>query len=436
MKYVKKNKKWLIGVGLFLFGLVIFLVVRGKGTTEEYSTFIVKATPLVQTVSEVGIVKPVQEVSLNFLSSGRVSEILVKVGDQVLVDTPLMKLDSESLELKKIETEAGLKIAQANLSKILAGASSQSVNVSLKEIEQASSNEASARVDLNQIKKTVSENIKQAQANLDNLESSGPGTNTPQEQAVASAQVALDNTKRSSENAIENARDSALLVLSDKVLVGEVALDNLKTILEDDDGDSVLGVEDDSTVSSTKSSRLDALDLLPSVKDAIKVAKNSGESYDISLAGRLSKDYLVKVALALSNAFSMLEATITSANYPQSKLDANKSLVISQSSQVNVAANTVESSIQAYNNANVSYASSLASAEQNLSQAQVALSNAILNARNALSNATLSGNQQIINAEARLDNAINSVALAQARLNSVSAPARPQDIALAKAQVS
>lgn len=432
----KKYKKWLIAGLAVLVVLVLWLVLRGGGAKEEYSTISVKAGPLVQTVSEVGIVKPVQEVSLNFLSAGRVSELMVSVGDTVAADSPLISLDSEALELKKLEAEAGIRIAQANLSKLLAGASFESLNVSYKEIEQARSGEESARLDLDQVKKTVAENISQAKKNLADLESPLPETSTPQEEAVASALVSLENTKKSGQSSISNSKDSLMLALSDKVLVGEVALDNLKTILDDDDGENVLGVKNVGSLSNTKNSRLAALSMLPDVKSAIAQAKKSGVDYDIDRAAKLSKEYLAKVSSTLSSAFAMLEATITSASYPQSKLDANKNLMISQSSQVNMSASTVEGSIQAYSNAKVNYTSSLASAEQNLNQARVSLNNAISNARNALSNTELSSRQQIINAETRLSNASNSVILAQARLNSVSAPARSQDITLAQAQVS
>lgn len=432
----KKYKKWVI-VGLSLLAIIIVaLLVRGGGAKEEYSTLVLEKGLLVQTVSEVGIVKPVQELSLNFLSAGRVSELMVSVGDAVSAESPLISLDSEALELKKVEAEAGIKIAQANLSKLLAGASFESLNVSYKEVEQALSSEASARADLDQVKKTVAESISQAKKNLIDLESPSPGSSTPQEEAVTSAIVALENTKKSGKSSVSNAKDSLMLALSDKVLLGEVALDNLKTILDDDAGENVLGVKNSGSLSGTKNSRLAALELLPEVKSAIAKARHNGAEYDIDRAASLSRNYLDKVSTALSDAFAMLEATITSASYPQSKLDANKNLMISQSSQVNMAANTVEGSVQAYSNAKLNYINSVASAEQNVNQARVSLNNAISNARNALSNTELSARQQIINAEARLSNASNTVALARARLSNVSAPARSQDVVLAQAQVS
>ena len=432
----KKYKKWFIASSILVIVLIFWLVVKGGAPTDEYTTVSVNAGTLIQTVSEVGIVKPVQEVSLNFLNTGRISDIFVKVGDTVSKDTPLISLDMASLELKKLEAEAGHNIAQANLSKIIAGASREAVNVSQSEIEQAIASEKSAQADLSQIKKTVAENIKQAENSLFELESDSVETQTAQEQAVSSAAVALENAEKSGQTAIDNSRSSVLLVLDDKILTGEVALDNLKTILEDDDAENVLGVKNTVTLTNTKSSRLAALNLLPNLKEAVLKAKSTKEKTDINLAGTLVKDFLSKTSQSLNQAYSMLEATIVSSNFTQTKLDSYKSLVTSQNTQVSTAASTVENSLQTYNTASLSYTTSIASAQQNLNQAQVNLSNAISAAQNNLNNIILSGNQQAINAQARLDSAVNSVSLARARLSSVVAPARSQDLALAQAQIN
>src|SRR5680860_120612 len=432
----KKYKKWFIASSILVIVLIFWLVVKGGAPTDEYTTVSVNAGTLIQTVSEVGIVKPVQEVSLNFLNTGRISDIFVKVGDTVSKDTPLISLDMASLELKKLEAEAGHNIAQANLSKIIAGASREAVNVSQSEIEQAIASEKSAQADLSQIKKTVAENIKQAENSLFELESDSVETQTAQEQAVSSAAVALENAEKSGQTAIDNSRSSVLLVLDDKILTGEVALDNLKTILEDDDAENVLGVKNTVTLTNTKSSRLAALNLLPNLKEAVLKAKSTKEKTNINLAGTLVKDFLSKTSQSLNQAYSMLEATIVSSNFTQTKLDSYKSLVTSQNTQVSTAASTVENSLQTYNSASLSYTTSVASAQQNLNQAQVNLSNAISAAQNNLNNIILSGNQQAINAQARLDSAVNSVSLARARLSSVVAPARSQDLALAQAQIN
>lgn len=432
---ITRKKAWLIGLGTLLIILVV-LVLSKNEPKPEYSTTNVISGPLVQTVSETGTIKPSQEVSLNFLGTGRISEIFVKVGDEVSAGTALASLDKAALEIKKLEAEAGIKMAEASLSKTLAGASSETVSVSRLEIEQAQTSENSARIDLDKFKKAVAENIKQAEKTLRDLESSATDTATPQEQAVLTAQTALDNTKKSSQRTLDNSRESLLLILSDKILVGKIALDNLNTLLEDDDVENVLGVKNSSTLSSTENSRLLALNLLPLAEEAVLKAKSTKATYDINAASNAVKNFLSQSSLALNYAYSMLEATITWAEFSQTELDAYKTLVSSQNTQVGAATTAIENSLQAFNNAQTSYDTSVAAAEETLSQAQVNLENAIITARNNLSNLRLSGDQQIATASARLESAIRTVALARAKLASVSAPARAQDIALAEAQLS
>jgi len=432
----KIHKRLILAIILVIVLVLIFLLIRGRKPKEEYSTTPVVLGSLVQTVNETGTVKAAQEVSLNFLSVGRIAEVMVKVGDEVEVETPLISLEKEALELRKIEAEAGLKIAQANLSKLLAGASGEAVAISRFEIEQAQANESAASIDLEKVKKTVAENLIQAEKTLFDLESSSPTNITPQEQAVNSAKTALDNTKQSGQRNIDSSRDSALLTFSDKILTGKIALDNLNTILEDDNAKNLLGVKNSATLTSTKNSRLLALSMISDTEEALKKARSSGSASDLNQAGSKVRDFLTQTNQALSHAYSLLEATITSATFSQTKLDSYKTLVSSQSSQVSAANNATEAALQAFNNSQTAYSTSVSAAEENLRQAQVNLTSAISTARNNLISLRLSGDQQIAAAQARLDNAKQSVSLARARLNNVIAPARAQDIALAEAQIS
>lgn len=432
----KKYIRLIIALILVISVIAAYLFFKSRQPKEEYSTVKVAYGPVIQTVSEIGTIKPIQELSLMFMTSGRISEVAVKVGDEVIAGQALASLDKQSLELKKIEAESGLKIAQANLSKILVGASTESVAVSQSEIYQAQASESAARVDLEKVKKSVAESISQAKKTLSDLESDSSDTSTTQEQAVYSAQTALNNTKLTGQRNIENSRSSVLLTLSDRILTGKIALDNLNTILEDDNAENVLGVKNSSTLPDTKNSRLAALSLMPAAESAVSKAKNSGLATDIELAGSAVRAFLAQTSLSLNYAYSLLEATITSAGFSQTQLDAYKSLVSTQNNQVSTAVTAVENTLQTFNNSQISYSTSLAAAEESLRQAKVSLESSILLAKNSLSSLNLSSEQQISSAQARLDSAVRSVALARARFNNISAPARNQDISLAEAQVS
>lgn len=431
----KKQKKWIIVLVVVAIIILVSAVLANRKPKSEYSTEKAIFGPIKQTVSEVGTVKPVQELSLSFLSSGKISTTSVEVGQEVKAGDELAALEMESLNSKKLEAEAGLSMAEASLSKILAGASQESIAVSQSELSQARANEVAAQNDLNKTIATVNENIRQAEKSLADLKSNSSDTQTPQEQAVYSAQVALNNTDTSGKAAVNNSRASALLILDDKILIGEVALDNLNTILEDDDIEYVLGVKNSVTVTNTKNQRIAALDMLSDVKEKVALAKTSGTESDVKAAGNLVKEFLLKSSQALTYAYSMLEATVTSASFTEAELSTYKTLVTSQNSQVSTATTAVEGAIQTFSNAIISYNNNLAAAQESLRQAQVALENAILAAENNLASLKLTGSQQIAAAQSKLDSAKSAVSLSLARLNSVVAPARSQDIALAQAQV-
>ncbi len=434
---MKKRKKiWIIAIAIIIIAIVLFFVFKKDDSKENYSIVKAESGELTQTVSEVGTVKPVKELSLRFSSSGKIGEIYTSVGDEVESGQILASLDKESLELKKIEAQANLKIAKSNLSKTLEGSSQETIEVSLSELEQAKNAKKSAENNLEQVKKTAQESIAQAEKTLSDLESKTSNTKTVQEQAVYSAQIALDNTQETGKLSLDNSRNSALLVLNDKVLVGKVALDNLNKILDDEDAENVLGAKNQQILINTKLKINSAEDYLPEVEELVLKAQESESFQDINEAGDLLKDFLFKTSESLNSSFSLLEASVTSNSFSENDLEAYKSLVITESNKVSSALNSIENSLQAYNNAKTNYTTSVATAEENLKQAEVSLDNAITTAKNNLNNITLSSEQKIITAESNLDKAERSVNLAEARLNSVTASARSQDIDLAEAQVS
>ncbi len=431
----KKYKKWFIIGGIVLVIAILVLISSRNKNKVEYTTVTLNPSSFTQTVSEVGVLKSAQELSLSFSNPGQVAEVLVAIGDSVEEGQELMKLEADSLNLKKIEALAGLSIAQANYSKLLAGASSETLAISYQELDQAQSARLAAQADLEQVRKTSAENIKQAQDSLRDLTEPLAGTSTASEQGIIMARLALESTDESSAQVLASSLETLLLTLSDKVLLGEVALDNLKTILDDPEADSVLGVKNIGSRDRVTFSRRQIINSLPALKQTIDRAKSSQLDSDVKSAVTASKSYLSQLSSIFNEAFAMLEATVTSVKYPQSYLDAHKNIVIAESNKISGAANALEGASQGYNSALSNRSSALASAKQSLKQAEVAHSNAILVARNTLSNVLLNSDQQLLAAQSRLDNANKAEALVLAKLRSVTAPARNQDIALAQAQL-
>lgn len=435
----KHRKIWLIIIGIVLaVGLILgWAAWRGnKRNKPQYTTVQAEIGPLKQTVSVVGTVKPLKELALNFLTSGRVANVAVKVGDSVKAGQLLGELDYSALLLRKNEAEAGLQIAQANLNKLLSGASPEAIAVSQANVEQALANQKTAQAELDKLKKVVAENIKQAEQALNDLADNGSGVITAQEQAAATAQTNLANLDKTTRENLANAYSSGLIVFSDKILVARVSLDHINTILTDDDAKYVLSVKDSIYLQRTKDTRTLALETYTAASQAIMTARDGSSDAAFTAAADKTKQFLNQTAQALAYSYSMLEATITSNNFSQTKLDSYKSIISGQINQVNAAITAVESASQSYENTKLNRETSLAAAQDSLNQAKVNLDNARQTAQNNLNTVHLTGERQIAAAQSQLDTATKAVEVAKAQLKNVKAPARPADITLAQGQIN
>ena len=435
----KHKKTWLIIGGIVLVvGFILgWAAWRGsKQNKPQYTTVPAEAGPLRQTVSVVGTVKPLKELALNFLTSGRVTNVAAKVGDSVKTGQLLGELDYSALLLRKNEAEAGLQIAQANLNKLLSGASPEAIAVSQANVEQALANQKTAQAELDKLNKMVAENIKQAEKALNDLTDDGSGVITVQEQAVATAQTNLANLDKTTRENLANAYSSGLIVFSDKILIAKVSLDHINTILTDDDAKYVLSVKDSVYLQRTKDTRTLALETYTAASQAIMTARDGSSDAAFTVAVDKTKQFLNQTAQALAYSYSMLEATITSNNFSQTKLDNYKSIISGQISQINAAISAVESAAQSYENAKLNRETSLATARDNFNQAQVNLDNARQTAQNNLNTVRLTGERQITNAQSQLDAATKAVAVAKAQLGNVKAPTRSADITLAQGQIN
>lgn len=142
--FFKKKWFWIILVIIALLtGGVLYQ--RNKNAQPRYNTEVIKRQTLVQTVSATGTVKAAEEVRLNFKSPGRLTELRVKVGDQVKAGQLLAILDSRDTQSALLSAEAGLKSAQATLDKIRAGAKNEDIAVYEAAVKTAETNLANIK---------------------------------------------------------------------------------------------------------------------------------------------------------------------------------------------------------------------------------------------------------------------------------------------------
>ncbi|MFA5358937.1 MAG: efflux RND transporter periplasmic adaptor subunit [Patescibacteria group bacterium] len=160
----KRNKVILIIIAVLVVVAVVYFGFLKKAPMTEYVTAKVEKGNLVQTVSATGSVKSTETIDLNFAATGRIVFLPVKVGDKVAAGQALARLDSSDLSSQLRQAQASLASAQANLNKLVAGATVEDVNVTSQQVDSARVAYLAALVDLENAKKDKDKNLEALRA--------------------------------------------------------------------------------------------------------------------------------------------------------------------------------------------------------------------------------------------------------------------------------
>ena len=150
---------------IFAFILLFVIVAAGykyfpRSEELTYDFTIVEVGNIIQEVSATGQVKRGEEINLGFKSSGEIEEINVEVGQKVKEGQVLVKLDTTQLQIQLQEAKAILETAQINLSKLLAGASQEEIQVAKTTVDNAQTSLEQALQSLENIETQAEEDLK------------------------------------------------------------------------------------------------------------------------------------------------------------------------------------------------------------------------------------------------------------------------------------
>lgn len=377
----KKKKKRNKIIFFFSFILLIIIIVSSffsNKDNNEYTFSKVQKNNLIQTVNETGTIKSVNEIELSFQNNGKIDEILVDIGDKVSSTEILAKLDYSDLEINTREKYARLEMARANLNKLLAGATEYEISVYEANVNQAKTNYESAIKELDTIRANTEEQISQAEINK--------------------------------ETSINNKKMSSLIIMETNLVKAETALDEINTILKDDELENLLSVKNKTYLYQTQSNYSFGISLVNDAQSQISIARSSLTEIDINNALNNSINALNKVFTTLDNCYDALENTITSSSFTSVELNTYKTTISTQLTTISSSISTVENTKQNFNDT-------------------------ILSTTNALNTAVISGEQQIVSAQTKIDSYYENWQVAKKELERLKAPANYQDIALAQAEV-
>jgi len=434
MKIIGKKTKISLIILAVIAALSVFFIV-GKKEKVEYTTAAVEKGRLTQTVSEVGTVKVSQKIELSFLQSGKIGKILVSIGDKVKQDQVLAELDYSSFSIKAQEAQANLDVANANLNKLLAGATVREIAVSQAQVDQAKATYLANLAELDKIEKTTAEDISQAEKSLADLESNQVDDITSYEQAVTLAETDLTNTKSTYEQSINNKRSVALTTIDNKLVIANTALDNINTILNDSDAEEPLKAKNKSYLPSTESSYVGGLELLAAANSSLVTAKQAQTNTVVIAASLDCLIALNKIFEALDYCYKALEDSVVSSAFTQTELDAYKTSISTQITAISTAISAVQTAQHNLEDAVLTYQTKVAEVEDDLAKAKVDLANAIKSAKNFLASVRLAGEQKVAAAQSKVDTSQEAWQVAKAQLENLKSPARIQDVSLYQAQV-
>ncbi len=391
----KKRRNWLIIIGVVVIVGGIIFATSNRQPKIEYTTAQVTRGKLVQTVNETGTITPAKEIELNFLNSGQLSQISVKVGDQVLPDQALGQIDSSGLAIKEREASASL-------------------NVTLANVAQSQSNLDSARRDYEKQKASLQEAISQAEKTQRDLEDQSKTTVTTYEQSITTAESSLVTTKTTYQRGIDNKAAALGLTVENKLAAGNTSLDAINRILTDADARPTLSIQNSSYLNLATLSYDSAKDLMSQATGTVTAYKTNKNFLDSSYTS--TQTALSKVSDALSYTYNVLTNSIASSSFTQTKLDSYKTSIDSQITITSSSISSLQTAKQALEDAKLQYETSVLAAEQAISQARASYDNALRTARNSLATARTNRDQQLASAQARVDSAQSNLSVITAQI--------------------
>lgn len=221
---MKTWKKILIGFVILCVlggGALFFLWPKSPSTQGSTTLYSVKQGSISREISLSGNVSLKSQVNVSSGVSGKVSKILISVGDSVHEGQELLLLDTSDLDSQIQEAQWNLESAQLRLQQLLEPLSEydlESLNISL---EKARMELQSAQANLIQTTETCSmseqlarDSVAQAQAELDDAKENLELVKQNAERALASIQKEVEKAQEQLENATtEEGKESAKEIL-------------------------------------------------------------------------------------------------------------------------------------------------------------------------------------------------------------------------------
>ncbi len=361
---------------------------------------------ITQTVSASGSVEAQEQSTVDFTSSGTITEIAVKLGQKVSAGDTLARIDLTNARNSYQIAQDNLVAATARLSTLNAGLTgNERVQLSLQ-TEQANAAVDAAVANLENTKATIDLNAQTLQIALDQAQAS-----------LAATQAQLEVSKSTYQASVDQASAS---------------LETEKAALSDSYGDlskAKLDLETFTPVRDIAQINYDQLKItLAALKSEQTVCQKIGGAGWVTAKGTVCRDIGDQVT-DMTNQFTDATQALTDA---KANVTSATNAATSAENAITSGKAKVTSATNALNNALNSQKSNLLRDAQTLSSAQ----NQVNTARNNQRTNQLKDAQSLSTAQRQIDSARTSLRSTQAGNAVKLAPAKTADVASARAQVT
>ncbi len=317
-----KKTTVLVIISLIVLGGIIYFSFF-KNQESEYKLATVARGEVFREVLENGQVKQGESLELSFNNPGRIEKIYVQVGQSVAPGETVIKLETGELEIQAKQAQSDLKYYQAQLDKLLAGASSE-------EIRQAETSVANAET-----------SVADAQENLNNVE-----------------KKAVEDLKGDYEDAV-NALDSAYLKIYNAYIM-------VKSVQED------YFYYYDQESARVRANKGFIQEEMEKVKEYLDKAQASGRYDDIDQTLVIARESLSKIYQSLA----IIRSTCEESSYKKTVSTADKAALDTEKTNINTALGNIISAQQTIASTILTNKSNIDTAQASLTKAQGTLQSA------------------------------------------------------------
>ncbi|MEI6043199.1 MAG: HlyD family efflux transporter periplasmic adaptor subunit [Chloroflexota bacterium] len=227
LRFLRSRTLW-VAIIIAFFLMIAFIMGNNIKSstvtaTSTYLTTQVRRGDIEALVTVSGRLMALNEADLSFQVSGVISTVVVKEGDLVKQGQPLARLDSRDAELNYAATQASLKQAKAKLESVKNGSAKELANA------QANLKQAQTKLQLARTGNVMSEDVRVAQADLDQAQSFYNSLlNKPNQKDIQSAEAGLRQAKAKLEQVQGGSNTQAIQQAEAAV---EIAKQNLSKVI-------------------------------------------------------------------------------------------------------------------------------------------------------------------------------------------------------------